>query len=65
MKAIYQSPKTDIISISLQHMIALSKLEEGQNLENAPETEETEGNLSRRRRRNQWDEWEDEEEEYY
>ena len=65
MKAIYQSPKTDIISISLQHMIALSNLEQGQDLGDAPETDATEGNLSRRRRRSVWDEWEDEEEEDY
>lgn len=64
MKAIYQSPKTDIISISLQYMIALSNLEQGQDLGDAPETDETEGNLSRRHRRSVWDEWEDEEEDF-
>ena len=63
MKAKYQSPKTDMISISLQHMIALSNLEEGENLGSAPETGATSGNLSRRRRRHSRDEWDDEEEE--
>jgi len=63
MKALYQSPKTDVISISLQHMIALSNLEEGEDLGNAPDTGATSGNLSRRRRRHSRDEWEDEEEE--
>ena len=59
MKALYQSPKTDIISISLQHMIALSDVD----LDGVPGTDATEGNLSRRRRRHSRDEWEDEEEE--
>ncbi len=58
MKAIYQSPKTDVLSISLTHMIAVSSPEKGQNLNEAPITEETSGNLSRRR-----DVWDDEEEE--
>ena len=59
MKALYQSPKTDMISISLQHMIALSDVD----LDGVPGTDATEGNLSRRRRRHSRDEWEDEEEE--
>ena len=61
MKAKYQSPKTDMISISLQHMIAMSDVD----LDDAPETGATSGNLSRRRRRHSRDEWEDEEEEYF
>jgi len=52
-----------MISISLQHMIALSNLEEGEDLGNAPDTGATSGNLSRRRRRHSRDEWDDEEEE--
>lgn len=59
MKAKYQSPKTDMISISLQHMIAMSDVD----LVDAPETGATSGNLSRRRRRHSRDEWDDEEEE--
>jgi len=63
MKKTYKNPKTDIVTISVAKMIAASaslpeKVEDGQNLEEAPETDATSGNLSRRH-----DIWADEEEE--
>jgi hypothetical protein len=61
MKAIYQNPTTDIITISVSQMIAATNNygtpENGQDLNQAEETNATEGNLSRRR-----DIWADEEE---
>ena len=58
MKATYQHPTTDIVSVSTEQMIASSnnygEPEKGQDLSNAEETNATSGNLSRRR--SVWDE---------
>lgn len=64
MKAIYQQPTTIVVVLQTQRMIAQSQLkdlvEEGEDLDNAPETTATYGNLSRRHR----SVWDDDEEEY-
>ena len=68
MKATYQNPRTDIITISVAQMIAASNgglLGDNENpndldLTNAGTTDQTSGNLSRR---SVWDD-EEEEEDY-
>jgi len=66
MKAIYQSPKTVIITIEVSKMIAASDLIKSNNgvleqdLSNPQETNVTSGNLSRRN--NIWDDEEIDEE---
>ena len=57
----YIKPVTELIKVSVQSIMIGSKVENGQNLNDAPETTETSGNLSRRN----YDVWEDEEEEEY
>ena len=69
MKATYQNPKTDIITISVAQMIAASNgglLGNGDNpndldLSTAGTTEEVSGNLSRR---TVWDDEEEKEEDF-
>ena len=56
MKKTYQHTQADVISVAMTEMIALSQVENGQDLSGAPTTDATSGNLSRRR-----DVWEDEE----
>ncbi len=61
MKAIYQNPTTEIITITVAQMIAISQfgdlVENGEDLGDAPTTDQTSGNLSRRR--TVWDEEEE------
>ena len=66
MKKIYQNPKTDVVTVTLSHIIAASQtgglLGDGPDdldLNDIAETEATSGNLSRRTV------WDDEEEEDY
>lgn len=61
MKAIYQNPKTDIVTISVEQLMTAGSNnygnpELGQDLETVGETDATSGNLSRRR-----SVWDDEE----
>lgn len=60
MKRIYQTPETELVTISVEQMIAISgPVEDGfKTTDPVPTTDETSGNLSRRR-----DIWADEEEE--
>ena len=62
MKLTYKKPTTEIITVSIAHMIATSQVEDGFNPNEADTTDETHGNLSRRHN-NVWDE-EEEEEDY-
>ena len=66
MKAIYQQPTTIVVVLQTQRMIAYSQLkdlvEEGEDLDNAPETTEISGNLSRHR--SVWDDDEEEDLDY-
>lgn len=54
----YIKPATEVIKVSVQTILAFSNVENGQDLNDAPETTETSGNMSRRH-----DVWGDEEEE--
>ena len=65
MKRIYQNPETQVVTISVEQIIAASPVspEGNKDLNNAPETTETSGNLSRRR--DIWADEEEEEEEQY
>ena len=56
----YIKPATEVIKVSVQTILAFSNVENGQDLNDAPETTETSGNMSRHH-----DVWEEEEEEEY
>ena len=63
MKKIYQAPEIVMALIETTRMIAASGVEDGFNIDDAPETDDTSGKLSRRRR-DIWQDEDEEEEEY-